>query len=165
MKKIISLLLIASLILCACGKKDTEEVKGPEVAKDGFYLNYNGYKLELNKEFTTDSYGEYNNSFENENCAFGERDVTYFYDDLEVETYGEKTGPLTVYSIKITGDNGKTNEGIGLYDSIDDMVNAYGEGYEKNDNKYKYVKNNTELVFITENDLIVSIEYLVSNLG
>ena len=168
MKKIISLLLVCIVFICACGKNEDKDINLTEdttVKEEGYYLDYNGHKLVLDKEFNTNDYGEYDNMFENEACAFGERDVTYFYKDIEIETYGGKTGGLTVYSIRIVSDDGKTNEGIGLYDLIDDAISKYGDNYQKDDNIYKYTRGNTALIFVTENDLIKSIEYRVANLG
>lgn len=166
MKKIISTLLICILVVCGCSQK--EPVKDGntvnEVKEEGFYLNYDGHKLELNKVFNTSDYGQYDTLFENENCAFGERDVTYFYEGVEIETYGGKEGDLTVYSIRITGEDIKTNEGIGLYDLMEDAIKLYGTNYKQNENKYEYVKGNSSLIFITENDLIISIEYRLTNI-
>ena len=167
MKKLISALLVCLLVVCACGKTEpTKEEKGVvEKQEEGYYLNYDGHKLVLNKEFNTDDYGQYETLFENEACAFGDKDITYFYKDVEVEAYRDNNGKMIVYSIRIVSEEGKTNEGIGLYDLIDDAILKYGENYAKDDNIYKYTSNNTELIFVTENDLINSIEYRIANLG
>ena len=92
MKKIISLIL-GIILLTACGK--VEE----------FTLKYQDKELFLNKVFTKENYGEYTDFFESENCAFGDQDITYIYDNLEIETYGNKNGDLIVYSIYFTGEN------------------------------------------------------------
>ncbi len=156
MKKIVSVLIICLLLLCACSKK--EEIQ------EGFYLNYNGNKLELNKEFNTGDYGQYNSMFQNASCAFGDRDITYFYKDVEIEAYENKDKKLIVYSIRIISEDGKTNEGIGLYDLITDAIAKYGDKYIQIDNKYAFTKGNTSLIFITQNDIIESIEYRITNI-
>lgn len=147
MKKIISLIVIV-LLVTACNNK-----------KDDFFLKYHDKNLYLNKPFSEKDYGKYNDSFESENCAFGDKDITYIYDDIEVEAYGNEKGEMIVYSVVLTSDNVLTNEGIKLYDSIQDMLLKYGDDYQKNDNQYRYVRKNMELVFLTQNDIIESIEY------
>ena len=153
MKKIVSVMLLCVLFICACGKK-----------QDDFYLELNGKKLELNKEFSVESYGQYNDSFESQSCAFGNRDVIYFYDGIEIETYGDDNSKLIVYSIKITSEELKNSEGIGLYDEISNAIKAYGEDYEKDDNRYTFIRNNTSLVFITQNEIITRMEYRITNM-
>ena len=86
------------------------------------------------------------------------------YDDIEVETYGNNKGELIIYSIRFTGEDVKTNENIGLYSSLNDMIKTYGGNYVKNDNEYTYTKGNTDLIFIVQNDMIESIEYRLNNL-
>ena len=152
MKKIISIMLF-QLFLTGCGSK-----------QEDFYLNYNNKKLLLNHPFSENEYGKYNDSFESENCAFGDKDITYIYDDLEIEAYGNSKGEMIVYSIVLTSENVKTNEGIGLYDSLDDIISKYGDGYQKDGNTYRYVHNNTELVFVTQNNIIETIEYRLVNI-
>ena len=51
-----------------------------------------------------------------------------------------------------------------LYDSISDAITTYGDKYTKFDNKYEYTKGNTSLIFITQNDIIESIEYRITNI-
>lgn len=152
MKKIVSLLIILLLVV-GCGNNKKED----------FYLNYNGKDMKLDMAFSVNNYGKYKDSFESENCAFGDRDVTYIYDDIEVETYG-KNNELYVYSIRFTSQDVKTNEKIGLYDSMTEAIKVYGNDYEKNDNKYTYRHNKTSLIFIANNDIIESIEYRLDNI-
>ncbi len=150
MKKVISLILMI-LFITACQSK-----------KEEFYLTYNGKDIKLDTVFNDNN--DYNDHFESENCAFGDRDVTYIYDDIEIETYGNKSNNLIIYSIVFTGENVKTNEGIGLYDSIKDVIKIYGDDYIKEDNKYTYNHGKTSLIFITNNDIIESIQYTLNNL-
>ncbi len=153
MKKLINLIFILVLFLViGCSNKGD------------FYLKYQDKSFELNKVFTKEEYGNYNDYFESENCAFGNKDITYFYDDVEVETYGNERDELIVYSILFTSENVKTNEGIGLYDTINDAINTYGNDYIKDGNKYIYNRNNTSLIIIVQNDIIESIEYRIKNM-
>ena len=156
MKKILSLMFLVLLLVVGCQKEEKEE----------FYLTYSGHNLYLNKEYTTDNYGQYTEMFENESCAFGDRDVTFIYPDIEIETYSNlNSDKLIVYSIYFTGDDAKTNEGIKLFDEIAYAIKVYGNGYEKDGSKYTYNQGNTSLIFITENDIIKNIEYRVKNIG
>lgn len=151
MKKIVSLILVV-IFITACGNK-----------KEEFYLTYNNEDIKLDTLFK-DLKGGYNDLFESENCAFGDKDVTYIYDDIEIETYGNKNSELIIYSIRFINSEVKTNEGVRIDDNVDDMVKAYGDDYIKDDNKYTYKHGKTSLIFITDNDIIVSIEYTLNNL-
>lgn len=51
-----------------------------------------------------------------------------------------------------------------MYDEIGDAIKIYGDDYQKDDNKYTYTKGNTDLIFITDNDIINSIEYRLNNI-
>ncbi len=150
--KIFSLIFVVFLI-SACGKKEE------------FYLTYNGNDIKLDTVFDSKIHGTYKDSFESSNCAFGERDITYIYDDIEVETYGNKKNELIIYSIVLTNENIKTNEGIGIYDSMEEAIEKYGNDYVKEDNKYTYKHGKTSLIFITSNDIIESIEFRLNNLS
>ena len=134
-----------------------------EVVND-FYLEYKSNKLWLNQPFDVSEYGEYNDSFESESCAFGDSDVTYIYDDLEIEAYGNSKKEKIVYSMRFTSENIKTTEGLGLYDTLEDMIRIYGKDYINEDNKYTYNHNNTSLIILIDNDIINSIEYRIKNI-
>lgn len=154
MKKLVSLVLVlVILFITACGN-------GGE-----YYLTYNGKDIKLDTAYNVEAHGQYNNLFESANCAFGDRDVTYIYDDIEVETYGNGKNELIIYSIRFTTDKVKTNEKIGINDNIEDAIKAYGNDYTKTDNKYTYKHGKTSLIFITSNDIIESIEYELNNIN
>ena len=54
----------------------------------------------------------------------------------------------------------ETEEGIKISDTVDDMLEAYGDDYENPvENSYVYTKGDVNLTFIVENDVITSIEY------
>ena len=150
MKKVISLVLIVLFITGCMGKKEE------------FYLTYNNKDIKLDTVFNDNH--DYNDYFESENCAFGDRDVTYMYDDIEVEAYGNKNNELIIYSIRLINENVKTNEGVKMYDNISDAIKTYGDDYIKNENTYIYNHGKTSLTFITDNDIIQSIEYSLNNL-
>ena len=149
MKKVIISLILMLFVLTGC--KNKEE----------FFLTYNNKDIKLDTVYKD---SEYNDFFESENCAFGEKDITYIYDDIEIETYGNKNNELIIYSIRLINDSVKTNEGIGLYDNVSLMIDKYGDDYVKEDNKYTYNHGKTSLIFITDNDIIESIEYALNNL-
>lgn len=152
MKKIISLILIV-IFITACGTKKNE-----------FFLKYHDREIKLDTVFNEEIHGEYNDYFESENCAFGDKDVTYMYDNIEIETYGNNNGELIIYSIRLIDAEVKTNEGIGIDDSINDAIEKYGDDYIKEDGKYTYEHGKTSLIFITDNGIIESIEYTLNNL-
>ena len=155
MKKLIKICLafIILFIFSGCGKKED------------FYITYQDKNLYLNREYNVDDYGKYNQMFENESCAFGDKDITYIYNDLEIEAYQNLQSKMIVYSIYFTSDNIKTNEGIGLYDTINDAIKIYGNDYTKDNGKYTYIHGDTSLIFITQNEIIESIEYRMTNIG
>jgi len=155
MKRVINVVLIMLFCVLAVACEKSEK---------GFYLTYNGVDIILDTVYDVNVYGKYNDLFESSNCAFGDRDVTYIYDDIEIETYGNKNNELIIYAIRFTNENVKTNEKIGLYDSINDAIEIYGNDFIKEDNKYTYKHGQTSLVFVTDNDIIESIEYQLNSI-
>ena len=75
-----------------------------------FYLTYNEKNLLLNNLYNEEEYGKANSSFESPDCAFGNRDITYIYDEYEIETYGNDNDELIVYSIYFTGENNENSK-------------------------------------------------------
>lgn len=141
------------LLTCACGK--VKEVKDNDA---NYELKYNGITFELGGEFTVDKYGKELEYSETPSCAFEGLDKTYIYDHYEVATYpdGDKDYILSIYFIDtdIT-----TTEGVAIDDTKDKMTRVYGTDYEEENNIITYTKGKTQLIFMFQEDRIISIEY------
>ena len=85
-------------------------------------------------------------------------DKTYTYENYEITTYpdGDKDKIYTIYFLNAEA---KTQEGVAVSDSLQKMLEIYGENYEIQGNQYTYTKGKTQLQFIVENDVITSIQY------
>lgn len=153
-KKIIILIFMCLIFVCGCENNKTNN----ENIEDTYIFNYEGLDIELGNVFSTEKYGKEEGYSEIESCAFDGLDKVYKYSNYEISTYpdGEKDRINSVYFLD---DSIKTKEGIGITDTFDDMIKAYGKKYEKQDNLYTYTKNNTSIKFIIENNIIISIEY------
>lgn len=91
-------------------------------------------------------------------CAFGGNDNVYQFKAFELTTHVEGEEEI-VYSVYFVDPNLPTTEGLRLGDTVDDMISLYGEDYEVKENVYTYAREETSLVIIAQNDIVVSIEY------
>ena len=153
MKKIIILLFAILLTLTGC-KKVEEAVQ----LKIDFDFTYDGYTYKLGEKFNVDDYEEPESYSEIASCAFEGLDKTYTYEHFELTTY-PVDGEERLYVIYFLDDEARTNEGIAIADSYEDMISSYGESYVKEENKYTYTIGKKSITFIVENDFITSIEY------
>jgi len=156
-KKIwIGLIILLAICLTGCGSKDQATTDNKE---EKYSLTYKEKTITVGDEFTEDIIDGEPTISELPNCAFPTADQVYTYDDLEIvpATVNDKE---VVYSVYFITDEPSTAEGIKLGDSLDDVLNKYGEEYDQPlNNKYVYTKNNTELAFIIENESVTAIEY------
>ena len=91
-------------------------------------------------------------------CAIEGTDNVYNYETFEVTAYNDGTGEV-IYSIYILDPNITTPEGLALGDSVDRVVELYGEGYEVSGTAYEYFGEGTMLSLIIQGDAVASIEY------
>ncbi len=91
-------------------------------------------------------------------CAFEGLDKTYTYPNYEITTFpdGEQD---RIYTIYFLNEEMTTQEGVRVSDSMEKMVQTYGEDYKVQGNQYTYTKGKTNLEFIVENETITSIQY------
>lgn len=102
--------------------------------KDGFFLTYRDNDIKLGSVFKGLGV-EYSDSFDSKNCV------------------------SRVYAINFISLSVKTNEGIGVEDSVDNMLKAYGNDYTKDGDKYIYKRGDTKLTFTTRDNMIIGIGY------
>lgn len=160
MKKNILTLMISILslfILVGCGKEAAPKENKQPVAT-GFTLVYQGVNLLPGTEFKASSLTEEAVYSEIESCAFEGMDKIYTYADFEITT-SDINEKEAIYSVYFLTDNISTTEGIKITDEKNQMLEKYGNPDSNLDNQYVYSKDQTELYFIIENDIITSIEY------
>ena len=90
-------------------------------------------------------------------CAFSGTDNVYTYDTIEVVAYDEGQGEH-LYSIYLLDPNTPTDEGLMLGDSVEKMVQLYGEDYTQTGSEYAYYRGDTILIVLAPGNTINSIE-------
>ena len=92
-------------------------------------------------------------------CAFSGTDKVYTYEGVEI-IVAQIDNIDKVYSVYFINDLAQTGEGLKISDNKQKMIETYGKDYNLSmDNKYTYTRENVELSFIVENNIITSIEY------
>ncbi len=157
---VIVIVLIGVGVFVYASKDKSEKVSDNvgEQKQEAFVLKSGDKEIVLGEEFSTEKCGKEKEYSEIPSCAFNGIDKTYKYDNYEITTYpdGAKDRILSIYFL----DSGvSTTEGVKIADSYDDMVQAYGNEYENEGNKYSYKKGKTRIEFLVENKVITSIEY------
>ena len=166
-RKLLALLLAATCVfLCACGGGNAagnaggNSDAGNTSNDESYVFTYDGMEISVNEdiESVVGKLGEPIAYYEAASCAFDGLDKFYTYSSFQLDTY-PKDGKDMVASIYFKDDLVKTTEGISLYMTKADMINAYGEATTVNGNEYTYEKGNGCLYFILDGDEIISIEY------
>lgn len=144
--------------------KGEDMQEGPVAGPEGpgfsgkFSFTYNGVELVPGDSFDASRLPEALSVYQVPSCALVGTDNLYNYETFEVTAFNEGNGEF-VYSIYFIDPNLTTNEGLALGDSMDKVVELYGEGYENLDGELVYTNMNTQLRLIVENDVVVSIEF------
>lgn len=185
MKKILAVTMAAALLLLAgCGDSekvisgdvvnvnaggqqgapgDTEGVLPSEqqeqTAVKGYVFVTGGVTVEMDGDMAPilAALGEPAFYFEAASCAFEGLDKTYTYNGFEIDTYPGQDKDL-VSAVILKDDSVTTAEGICIGDSLEKVLEAYGEGDQEN-GMVVYEKDGMKLCFILQDDGIVSIEY------
>ena len=134
MKRILALctviLLIFALVACD-GGKDNDTNKGNDINKGGndYSITYNGQKVEVGVDAKTviSKLGEHT-CVDGEACGTDEKDVIYTFSGMEIETHVNKDGEI-VRKIEIINDSLKTDKGITIGSTRDEVIAAYGKNY------------------------------------
>ena len=184
MNKILALTLAMMMLLCFTACNNTAGTDIPQItmgaqesetsvatdpsqeANEGqtsqndtaYVFVYQDVKLMPGAAFDASALPEATSTYTVPSCALEGTDNVYNYDTFEVTAYDEGKGEF-IYSIYFIDPNLTTPEGLALGDTLDKVIDLYGEGYIQEDTSYTYVGGNTSLVIIMQNDTIASIEY------
>lgn len=137
------------------------EISARETAKEeqgAFCFEYEGAALVPGEPADLSALPKYADVSEVPSCAFGGNDNVYHFELFELTTYYDGDEER-IYSVYFTDPNLPTTEGLRLGDTVDDMKALYGEDYAAEENAYTYTRGETSLCVITQNDVVVSIEY------
>ena len=174
MKKLLVMVLAAAMLLslCACGA-DTSDVTDPSTPSDGnvtpsttpvgYTFTYEDYQfgVDMDMSIVLEKLGEPNDKEEMNSCAFGGKNVRYYYNSIQITTTDDQ-GYERIYSIYFDNDLANTEEGIcaGNVSSAAQVKAAYGEPSEKSSETcLVYDKDGMFLRFNLDGDKVSTIEY------
>ena len=176
MKKLIALLLAALMLtaLTACGSETADSTQPSQqeqtdpttpqdtdpVEDEVFSIVYEGVELIPGAAFDPSQLPEADSVFEVPSCAIEGTDNVYSYPPFELTAYNDGTGEV-IYSIYLLDINTPTQEGLYLGDDLARVTELYGTDYVENDTELIFIKGNTTLNIILENETVISIEYLM----
>lgn len=183
-RKIVSLLMITTLLLTACGSgekvitgdvpanssqtaQDTQATDDTQTTDDaadtkaaGYVFKSKDVLVEIDAEANQyiDALGEPVSYYEATSCAFDDLDKFYTYSGFEIDTYSID-GTDYVLTVALLDDSVTTQEGLCIGDSADRMKELYGEPTSSTDTSAVYAKDNMKLSIILADGVITSIEY------
>ncbi len=177
MKKGLIAVLVSMLVLTACGgnegvndvdstnapvnqEQENENTDTNAGAAKGYVFAAGSVTVGVDMDMApiAEALGEPASYFEAASCAFEGLDKTYTYGSYQITTYpqGDKD---YISSILLKDDLVSTKEGVSLFMTEQDMIDAYGENSTQMNGATVYEKDGMRLVFILENGEITSIEY------
>lgn len=166
MKRIFGMVLFCALLLCGCGNSSTENETTSQTADNANVFSYtiNGVAIVPGEDFSEalSKLGEPVDFNEAASCYFDGMDKQYFYDGFEIKTYpvGDKD---YVQDICVSVDTYSTPEGITIGSSLEEVVAAYGEDYEKMGKMYNYyVTEDKYMYFFVTNDGVKYFGYAIN---
>lgn len=141
--------------------KEPEETT-TAISLSGFTFSaQNGVQIGMHQDIKSilNQLGEPKSYLETPSCAFPDSiDKIYTYPNFTLTTY-TKNGNDYIYDIYFDSGNSTTKEGISIGSSLDKIKEIYGENYTEEFGLYTYTKDGMRLMFLTEDNIVTSIEY------
>ena len=170
MNKKVLIIVVCVMVLVAIGaivvvniNNKNNDNQNSDVLKEEESLNltvsYLGVDVTPGVEFSSENIPEEGEYSQIPSCAFQGTDNVVIYSHVEI-TSAQIDGSERVYSVYFLDDEISTPEGVKITDARADVIDAYGDDFEGNDNKITYVDGKVELSFLIENDVVTSIEYV-----
>lgn len=141
------------------GQSSQTEIKGYGFKTGGAVL-----APDMDMDALLPQLGEAKSVYEAPSCAGQGIGYTYDFGSFKVETYPNEDVNYIAY-ILLQNDTVSTMEGIDLSMTREDVIAAYGDGYEETEKGLIYEKDGMKLKFIFEGDAMVSIEYASAVVG
>ena len=138
------------------GKQDQQETPQASV----FAFTWQDVTIVPGEPFDLSALPEAASVYQVPSCAVEGTDNVYNYETFEVTAFQDSNGE-TVYCIYLIDPNLKTAEGLATGDSLADAIDIYGTDYTVDGTAYIYTKGNTQLRLITQDETVISIEYLL----
>lgn len=145
----------------------SEEKTESSIKVNGYGFNYKGTDIYVDGKMQEyiDILGEADSYFEAPSCAFDGIQKIYTYGSIELSTYIGEDGEDYLDGIIVKDDLVTTPEGARIGDSIDTIIEIYGEDYSHEADSYIYEKDNMKLTIIFDNKAAVSIQYKSKTVG
>ena len=173
------LICSALALLSGCGN-DSVEIKKDQAAAAGGALdvetaaleNAGGRGVSETYTFTVNGFqispdmdmgkvlaaiGKEETYYEAPSCAFQGLDKIYTYPDFEIDTYPQGEKDL-ISVILLKDDLVKTDEGIRIGDSVEEVLSAY-PGAKEESGSITLSKGNMQLLFLDDGQSVTSIQY------
>lgn len=167
---LLGLMVLTCMTLCSCSDAQSEnqdvnhrpenETNDENKDETSYIFTYEGVDVSVNEDISAvlAKLGDPVSYYEAASCAFEGLDKIYTYASFQIDTY-PIDGVDMLASIYFLDDLVETPEGVCLYMTKADMIEAYGEPTSVNGTEYVYEKGNGTLRFIIDGDEIISIEY------
>lgn len=129
---------------------------------NGYCFVYSDVRIYVDEDMSValEELGEPNSYFEAASCAFeNELDKTYTYSGFQIITYPTDDRDW-ISCILLQDDTVKTQEGIRIGSSFDDVLSAYGTEYTEDGSMMIYEKDGMELCFVVEEEKVTSVQYI-----
>jgi hypothetical protein len=148
MKRIISLLVLLSILSGCTGARAGFSAKDAEIV-------ISGVTLKPGMEYTEPALTGWNDYAELVSCAYIGMDRIYTYEKVEVYTYpdGEKDFVLEIVLL----DSAATTKGIKVGSTLADVEKAYGDNYTQDGFMIVYRDGQITLSFLVLNDKVEEI--------
>lgn len=172
MKKLFAIILavfiVATFAACCEAKSagDTGISDGGDTpaATDtkGYAFTFSGVKLYVGEEFNATSLPEAQSVSQTPSCAIDGTDDVYNYGTFELTVFNDGSKGV-IYSIYILDANTPTDEGLYLGDDLTHLETIYGIEYVRNGDEVVFQKGESKLIFILQDDIIISIEFRMAS--
>lgn len=164
MKKIVIAAILSAVLLVGCGPANSSTTGTTDTTtavnaqgQISFGIVSNGVNIVPGSDFTAikDSLGEAEKYFEAQSCYFDGLDKVYTYAEFEVTTYPLSAEKDNIQDVCVKSGDMKTNKGIGIGATLDDVIAAYGDDYKLNGKMYNYYIDDSKYVyFFVMNDAV-----------